>query len=612
MTVNPQARVVVRHLSGSKINQVEQIPLKDLHEITIGRDPASGIAYDQKRDDVVSRQHAAIRIETGDKLAFRLVDLNSSNGTLLNGQRVTGEVELAPEDTVELGRGGPKFTFDVQPRPDNLASRTRVMDAMDATATRAIATAASMASTAEFGANGKGTKEIGGITAPGTRAGTGPGKATVGKETVLRMLFQERQKSSRVWMSSVAAVLAVLIVAGGGLYWHNRTVANQIREETAQRTDRARADAERNVTQQLGSSAKDIINKYGNSSVLVNLGWRMYDADSGKPLYQKVVADKKTGNSYPAFVRLPGGKVVRWLTVEDQERRNIAVSGAGSGSGFVVSEQGHILTNKHVAAGWMLTYDDVGKGQNDKELGFIYPFKMDKKQKVEIVSLDSREIRDLKQWVPENGGLVFEANAPNLIGGSMGDGSPEDRRVFRGRNDLLEVRFPGNRVSMQASLVRASTDADAALIKVESAQSLRPVELAPDSEDDKVDVGDRVIVLGYPAVSSQTKVRTTSVEPGRVGSGRIEVVPEPTVTEGIISLKGAGVKQEGELAVSGSRGDTYQMSINSTGAGNSGGPVFNSKGQVIGLFTYSSVGREVTFAVPIRHGRALLNPQRTN
>ena len=165
MTVNPQARVVVRHLSGSKVNQVEQIPLKDLHEITIGRDPASGIAYDQKRDDVVSRQHAAIRIETGDKLAFRLIDLNSSNGTLLNGQRVTGEVELAPEDTVELGRGGPKFTFDVQPRPDNLASRTRVMDAMDATATRAIATAASMASTAEFGANGKGTKEIGSITA---------------------------------------------------------------------------------------------------------------------------------------------------------------------------------------------------------------------------------------------------------------------------------------------------------------------------------------------------------------------------------------------------------------------------------------------------------------
>src|SRR5262249_702600 len=135
MTINPQTRIVVRHLSGSKVNQVEQIPLKDLHEITIGRDPSSGIAYYHRLDDVVSRQHAAIRIEDADgKPSFRLVDLNSSNGTLLNGEPVTGDVELAPEDTVELGRGGPRFTFDVQPRPDNLAARTRVMSTMDATA----------------------------------------------------------------------------------------------------------------------------------------------------------------------------------------------------------------------------------------------------------------------------------------------------------------------------------------------------------------------------------------------------------------------------------------------------------------------------------------------
>jgi len=48
MAVNPETRIIIRHLSGSKINQVEQIPLKDLHEITIGRDPNASIAYDQK------------------------------------------------------------------------------------------------------------------------------------------------------------------------------------------------------------------------------------------------------------------------------------------------------------------------------------------------------------------------------------------------------------------------------------------------------------------------------------------------------------------------------------------------------------------------------------
>jgi len=125
-------------------------------------------------------------------------------------------------------------------------------------------------------------------------------------------------------------------------------------------------------------------------------------------------------------------------------------------------------------------------------------------------------------------------------------------------------------------------------------------------------MGDKVIVLGFPAVSSDTIVKTPSVEPGQIGRGRIEFVPEPTVTEGIISQVGAGLKQDGGMTVSGSRGDTYQMSVNATGAGNSGGPVFNAKGQVIGLFTYSSGDGKVSFAVPIKHGRALLNPQRSS
>jgi S1-C subfamily serine protease len=87
------------------------------------------------------------------------------------------------------------------------------------------------------------------------------------------------------------------------------------------------------------------------------------------------------------------------------------------------------------------------------------------------------------------------------------------------------------------------------------------------------------------------------------------------VTEGIISLIGAGLRKEGEVTVFGSVGDAYQMSINSTGEGNSGGPVFNTKGRVIGLFTYGrSIDGDaaVTFAVPIKHGKALLALQRAN
>jgi len=63
--------------------------------------------------------------------------------------------------------------------------------------------------------------------------------------------------------------------------------------------------------------------------------------------------------------------------------------------------------------------------------------------------------------------------------------------------------------------------------------------------------------------------------------------------------------------VYGASGEVIQMSINSTGAGNSGGPVFNKAEKVIGLFTYgiSRDGANTSGAVPIKYGRDLLEAQ---
>ncbi|HXW29490.1 MAG TPA: trypsin-like peptidase domain-containing protein [Xanthobacteraceae bacterium] len=614
MAVNPEMRIIIRHLSGSKINQVEQIPLKDLHEVTIGRDPNASIAYDQRRDDVVSREHALIRVEAGERLSFRLLDLKSSNGTLLNGELISGEVELVPEDIIELGRGGPKFTFDVKPRPDNLTSRTRLIDAIDASATRAMATVTAAGTKEMATAANAGAKEPA-TAAVRTRDGDGPAKVAVGKDTVLRMLSQERRSTSRVWMSSLAAVLVVLAVGGIGLYWHNTAIAKRLQDEAAQKGQELLASASTSVSQQLGLMAKDIHDKFENTTVYIEVQWRLYDKGTGKPLFHKVFLNDKN-ESIPAFVKLPNGAVVRWLTLEDENRKNLPIMDSVSGSGFVVGEQGFIFTNKHVAAGWMLPYSDIGQGpKNPSRIGLVFPYRMqfpkNKQEKKDFLknefvrSLNSDELSALQNWVPEEGALVFDPGSATYIGGDV-----DNRRVFIGRNEVLDVRFPGNRMSMASSLVRASTDADVALIKVEAAQGLKVAEL---SQDDKLEVGEKVIVLGYPGVSEKTYIVMETRENGR-SSRRQELVPEPTVTEGIISRLGSAVRKEGQATVVGTVEDAFQLSVNATGAGNSGGPVFNTKGQVIGLFTYGRNygGASVSFAVPISHGRALLQPQRTD
>lgn len=54
-------------------------------------------------------------------------------------------------------------------------------------------------------------------------------------------------------------------------------------------------------------------------------------------------------------------------------------------------------------------------------------------------------------------------------------------------------------------------------------------------------------------------------------------------------------------------GDTYQLTINSTGGGNSGGPMFDGTGKVIGIyFAGKQTDAQISFAVPIRFAMELL------
>lgn len=66
--------------------------------ITIGRSKENDIAVN---DPMVSRTH--LQIVQDDSGVCSVVDLNSSNGTYVNGQRISGEVKLQPKDEICIG-----------------------------------------------------------------------------------------------------------------------------------------------------------------------------------------------------------------------------------------------------------------------------------------------------------------------------------------------------------------------------------------------------------------------------------------------------------------------------------------------------------------------------
>jgi serine protease Do len=145
------------------------------------------------------------------------------------------------------------------------------------------------------------------------------------------------------------------------------------------------------------------------------------------------------------------------------------------------------------------------------------------------------------------------------------------------------------------------------MLKIDLPRSLPKVELNDNYES--VQPGAQVVVMGYPAVSPDIVQVTNSVD-ALNSQKAIETIPNPTVTDGNIGqvLRNAA-NNNGEEGTYSTFGDYYQLQINTTGAGNSGGPVFDENGKVIGIFTASSGtigGAMVKYAVPIRYGMELM------
>ncbi len=130
----------------------------------------------------------------------------------------------------------------------------------------------------------------------------------------------------------------------------------------------------------------------------------------------------------------------------------------------------------------------------------------------------------------------------------------------------------------EAKIIGRDPQTDLALLKIEGAEDLKPLTLG---DSDKLEVGDWVVAIGNPFGL------------------------ENTVTAGIVSAKY-------RRNVTDSSYDNYIQTDASINRGNSGGPLMNTKGEVIGIntaiFSSSQSGGSIGigFAIPSNMARDLL------
>lgn len=308
-------------------------------------------------------------------------------------------------------------------------------------------------------------------------------------------------------------------------------------------------------------SPREIVARNAAAVVQIHTRWGLLDPATQKPLHQRRgsvrLADGVTPE-VPFYIRTADGRVLPWIVAGNAAGPSAPIEQALSGSGFLASADGRVITNRHVATPWMEPFEGAA--------GAL--FEIQDGQARLIGPCDGRT-----HWIPGRDGYGQGGQGPTVL-------------------HRHEVRFENGAQAVEAHVASTSGRHDVSVMRLSKPPAaVQPVAL--DAADGAIRRGDRVVVLGFPAVAGSDQTAVTLSE-GAVGN----ILRRPADQD-------AGQAPDAGAPL----GDVYQLTINSTGGGNSGGPVFNDRGEVVAIFFAGRelAGARVTFAVPIRYATELLD-----
>jgi S1-C subfamily serine protease len=475
---------------------------------------------------------------------------------------------------IQLGAGGPEFEFDLDPRPAGQLKKTRAA-AISGSFPKTRTSEVSDSGSGEFASSGHLPVSTTGSSKKNSAPPAEPkdGKSYIGKSTAYE-IAATKQRETRRQMLMGGGVLLVLL---GLTFWYLRP---------------------RPVIIETWTPTK-IWEENRGAVAQIQLSWKLTNTRTGQPMYHAYVDNEygRDANGNPlrtvndnrqrvaAYVVLDDGTYEPLLT--ENPSGNAPIGGSGGGTGFAVTSDGFLLTARHVGAGWLTQYQYPDSAYP----GIVYVRGPGGKYVRRTNPDGSPElVRPAYRWVPGNTRQL---------------GAQGSRWAVEGRHDYLNVTFPGNKTSIPARVARVSDQHDVAMLKIDMPGTVTKCELLDNY--DKIKVGDTITVLGYPAVSPITWGRVTSQDPFNSQS-QAKVIPDPSLTTGNIGrLLRTQKSGQGGDEVQSDMGDVYQVTAN-PGGGNSGGPVFDDHGRVVGIYFAGAQasGGQVSFAVPIRYGLELM------
>jgi S1-C subfamily serine protease len=347
------------------------------------------------------------------------------------------------------------------------------------------------------------------------------------------------------------------------------------------------------------------------SVILIEATWKITDIGTGGQIYlyhyantspegAQVCPQYAKTERLPMFTEDAAGKLIPVLSTLPDGGNNTPIVGAISGSGFIVGSEGFFLTNRHVLAPWRATTNL--REFTPKQVGLKW------KNNTIVGCLSAAEFP--ADWIPSEGSKMVVEKIQTSTEGTTSSFSArlEATQLHTSVQGeaVFNVTFAKTTQRYRATSVTVSEKTDVALGKVDTPAGAKPVTMFADAT--AIKPGQPVVVMGYPAISPDV----FGVEVSRdmfTSRAHLSAIADPTLTTGPISKvlpSGNSIKGvDGYI----SSGEVYQLGINTTGAGNSGGPVFDAFGRVIAIFYAGRTfgGASVTFAVPVKYGKELID-----